>query len=966
MEASQTAPPADTPSEQSEQPVEPSAEQPATPPAAPQASPSVEAPELAPAETKEAAPAGEEAAEATPPKMSFNFRFQPWEDVLDWFAEQAGYSLLMDAPPPGTFNYSDERTYTPAEAIDLLNSVLLTKGYTLVLRDRMLMLVNLDDGLPPNFVSTVDAEELETRGEYELVSSLFQLENLTAEDAEREIEELLGPQGSTIILPKARQLLVTETAGKLRTIRKVIERADNPSGTAEEEVEWFDLHYASPDEVLLIVRQLFNIPADQYVATDGSIRFALDPIGMRLLVSGNAKKLGQVRKVLETVDVPGPGGATESAPRAALQLEVYDVTPADPEAALKVMQTLMAGLPGVRLSTDPKTGNLIALARPEEHATIRATLDQMQRDAQRMEVFRLRVLDPQVAILAIAKLFSSEGTKAPSVDADPSTRQLLVRGRQAQIEQIRSLLEKMGEPVAGGGGGVNIGGGNVRMVPLLGMGGEKAIERLRSVWPMLHDNPVRVVTPSAVIPTLRGTGSEVIQERMIHREPTDESTPSNAPRGVPDTSSPGSPPPGQSSTGDRSASGRTAQTPARILLASEPALKTGSSSAAEEGAASPSDVSAHGEAGPPIVVAAGPGGIMIASEDEQALDDFEQLLNAFASNTESGPRATVFYLKYAKAQTVADTLTRILANAAGRSPTLTSSAPAGQPGSSASAAPSGVLGYMLGGSGAAGVSLAGPVQITADPRLNALVVQADPADILAIEQILVVLDQRESPEEILAQAKPRLIPVYNTQASDVAEIVKQIYQDRMVTSGGSSGGGRPTNPMELFQMMRGSRGGDRGGGDTSRGGSSSSSQVDRLSIGVDDRTNSVVVCAAEPLFQEVKLLVEELDNAAVETNEAVEVVSLHGASPQAVQQALASLMGDSIQVNSSSRSSSSGSSSSRYGSGRPSSSSRGYSRGDSGRSSSDMESLQRRMEFFRSLRGGDSGRGGFGSRGSGR
>ncbi|MFA9564081.1 MAG: hypothetical protein ACERLM_05175, partial [Acidimicrobiales bacterium] len=35
----------------------------------------------------------------------------------------------LDAPPPGTFNYSDTREYAPTEAIDLLNGVLVTKGY---------------------------------------------------------------------------------------------------------------------------------------------------------------------------------------------------------------------------------------------------------------------------------------------------------------------------------------------------------------------------------------------------------------------------------------------------------------------------------------------------------------------------------------------------------------------------------------------------------------------------------------------------------------------------------------------------------------------------------------------------------------------------------------------------------------------------------------------------------------------
>jgi hypothetical protein len=64
-------------------------------------------------------------------RFRFMFRYQQWKDVLQWLAEQAEMSLVMDAPPPGTFNYSDTREYTPEEAIDMLNGVLIVKGYTL-------------------------------------------------------------------------------------------------------------------------------------------------------------------------------------------------------------------------------------------------------------------------------------------------------------------------------------------------------------------------------------------------------------------------------------------------------------------------------------------------------------------------------------------------------------------------------------------------------------------------------------------------------------------------------------------------------------------------------------------------------------------------------------------------------------------------------------------------------------------
>jgi len=188
------------------------------------------------------------------------------------------------------------------------------------------------------------------------------------------------------------------------------------------------------------------------------------------------------------------------------------------------------------------------------------------------------------------------------------------------------------------------------------------------------------------------------------------------------------------------------------------------------------------------------------------------------------------------------------------------------------------------------------VQITPDSRLNALIVHAGPADLETIEELLKILDQRESPEEILAQPKPRLVPVHNTQADEIVSILKQVYSDRIGASSspGSSGGfGGGANPFMMMFRMRSRRGGGSSGGSSSR----SSDESQKMSLGVDSRTNSVIVSAPEPLFEEVRQFIEEVDNSAIEANQTMRVVTLHRASLDAVEQALSSLGGDSVQVN---------------------------------------------------------------------
>ena len=46
------------------------------------------------------------------------------------------------------------------------------------------VLVNLEDGIPPNLVQQVSPSDLDARGEFELVSCLFQLKRMSPEDVE--------------------------------------------------------------------------------------------------------------------------------------------------------------------------------------------------------------------------------------------------------------------------------------------------------------------------------------------------------------------------------------------------------------------------------------------------------------------------------------------------------------------------------------------------------------------------------------------------------------------------------------------------------------------------------------------------------------------------------------------------------------------------------------------------------------
>jgi hypothetical protein len=506
----------------------------------------------------------------------------------------------------------------------------------------------------------------------------------------------------------------------------------------------------------------------------------------------------------------------------------------------------LEGDASVKLAVDPVTGHLVAFARPAQQATIRATIEQMQRDSRQVAVIPLSTVDPQVAVLSITKLFGGVDKEkpdpsAPRVDADITTRSLLIRGTAGQVKQIRDLLAQMGESEDSAGGAKS--NEHVRLLPLSGAAARSALSQIEQIWPTMRQNRIRVVMPSQTIQTYRPSDDAENAAREAERpKPPAEATPSEPSAIVPLD---------------------------RGNFHFAQLLKYVDDQVANNGASRP---------GAPIVVAPGPGGVLIASDDLEALDDFEELLSSVAERNGSTTRDyAVFYLKYGKASNVAEVLTAIFGGS--KSGGLVND----MAGAALGDLGGGLMGNLLLGGGGGGTTggggfSSGAVDIVPDIRLNALIVRAKPADLDTVEQLLRVLDQRVGPEDVEADARPRLIPVYNTQASAIVGVVQQIYQDRMAT-----GGPAVMSPQEMLKMIRGN-------------GPNLDQQAQKMSIGVDERSNSLVVRAPDPLFEEVKALVAELDQTDLTSPEITRVVSLKHTNSSAVQKALVSVLGDQAKT----------------------------------------------------------------------
>ena len=144
------------------------------------------------------------------PQLQFSFDGEEWKSVLEWLAAEAELTLVVDTLPPGKFNLSDTRSYTPEQAIDIINSWLVTRDFVLVRNNNLLVLLNLENPVPPNLVREISTDQLPDMGDFEFARCTFTPKTLTTEQVKEEFQALLGDHGKLAVLPNTGRLVVTD------------------------------------------------------------------------------------------------------------------------------------------------------------------------------------------------------------------------------------------------------------------------------------------------------------------------------------------------------------------------------------------------------------------------------------------------------------------------------------------------------------------------------------------------------------------------------------------------------------------------------------------------------------------------------------------------------------------------------------------------------------------------------------
>ena len=819
-------------------------------------------------------------------RLAFSFHGQKWPDVLKWLADASNLSLDWQQLPGDYVNLVTQKRYSLAETRDLLNRLLLDRGYTMVLKGQVLSVFKIDK-LEPSLLPRVEDEaELLDFPAYDFVKITFALpDELKADKAAEDIKPLLSPHAKVQPLLATNRLLVIGAVGNLRGVSRIL-NAEHAAAKGHVVPREFIIRHARADHVADQVMILLGLdPASRrtpqelqleqsrlqlftqlnqkgkdvtkYLKKGATpVHIAVNHRRNSILVNAPPAEMKIIERSIKSIDLGDDDSNAVAVVSGPVQTKKYKLETLDPSAIVNALNQIGNLEPKTQINVDQKSKTIFAHATPNDHQKIQDMIDGLDGSGRSFEVIWLRNLPADRMAATIHTLMVGEEEKENNsgryygyysyrygqqkeedpkkgfrIDADIEKNRLLLWATPSEMTQVNDFLMKMGE-IPGGDKNPN----TVRMLdPRDHEATLRILEQIRNAWQSIGPNELRI------------QGVEEDQD-----ETEDESS---KPEGEIDAATTTSTSAVPARVISRSGKLRNARMKTHLVQL----FKADDTSMLNEKAIEKTATGTQNSPPPPPPVTISiseDGRIVLSSKDTAALDRLEDLLRQVAPPAKD---FEVFYLKFALASSVTVNLREFFQDAAEFN------------------TEDNWWRAWMGLSfeeaeGGKGLSSKRKLRFIYDFDTNSILVSnASPEQLATVRQLIKIYDKAPS-EEAISARRFKIFKLKHARAEQVKATLKEVYRDllsskdkefaknpkgdekqsqnsgyvRVYGGIGSSSNNKDKKPTKVRQSFSGA-----------------------LSVGVDAVTNTVIISAQEEWIGTITEMIQYLDDAAAEHKNSV-------------------------------------------------------------------------------------------------
>ena len=238
--------------------------------------------------------------------VTLNFVNAEIDAVIRAVSEFTGRNFLIDPRVKGTVSIVSARPMSRAMVYQVFLSALRLQGFAAV-EDRGIVKIVLEGDAKMHSGPLIGADERARAAGDQIMTQVFTLKYESAAQLVAVLRPMISPSNSITAYQASNSLVITDYAGNLQRIEKIIESIDQPSGSDPLVIA---LKHASALDVAQTVNRLFaDAPAAAAGApvVEGAARMMVlaDTRSNSLLVrADNPARLARLRSLVATIDSP--------------------------------------------------------------------------------------------------------------------------------------------------------------------------------------------------------------------------------------------------------------------------------------------------------------------------------------------------------------------------------------------------------------------------------------------------------------------------------------------------------------------------------------------------------------------------------------------------------------------------------------------------------------------------------------
>ena len=200
-------------------------------------------------------------------EIRLNFQNASLADVLNYLSEAAGFIILQDAPVVGNVNVVSKQPVTVDDAVDLVNSVLIDKGYTAIRNGRILKIINRKDAQKQDIPVMSGSDPNQIPRKDGMVTQILPVHYVDATKLVENLRPLLSSDATLNANEASNTLLLADTQTNIHRIAEIVHALDT-SVSSISAIRVFQLQYADSKSLASILTQLFA--SDQNTSRGGA------------------------------------------------------------------------------------------------------------------------------------------------------------------------------------------------------------------------------------------------------------------------------------------------------------------------------------------------------------------------------------------------------------------------------------------------------------------------------------------------------------------------------------------------------------------------------------------------------------------------------------------------------------------------------------------------------------------------